>query len=1285
MRPFPAPLFAALCMHVTCTVVAVTCPAGYYCVSGTQKPCAPGTFSLGGATSCVVWSTCLSGTYQSTPPTNTFNRNCTVWRPACSPGQYQSQTPNSTIDRVCVACPSEPCALGSYQSFCGTSTDWLCSQCQTCGPGKFNSACGGTSNGTCKNCTECAESGATTLSQCSTLQNTVCGNQVCQPGYNCGILYCMYGIENSCPVNTVRWGPAYPSAGDWLCKKSLNRGTCQPCPVGWTSDDLTGSCVQCKNGVSCDWLGVPVQGMTSCNVGYYPVLLEAQGVQGCLPCTPHVAVVDLLPNAVISRGGVYYPNNVTMSLAACFSYFTCNTGYVAVFTQPSLTCTPCQSVSGLIPISHGLTQGDIYSCLYALPMATSHSNQAGFWGQYSTKCPQGYTSVAGAADSASDCIICPMLLGTHLDPKQGGVVLSSPVCAIECLPPFVLLGMACISHLTCSGCATTPGYYIEFPNTATITYVAQPLPWNSAGFTRDPSTNFPIHSTILALNKTTAQTGSLVWVDDATDTVATTTNLYTRTVQNIIGMADLTPQRVCKTEPTVCTDVQDNALFAKVCTAGPKQYHRIYMVQKFGAYMFVQLERSFGTNNRYVMWQVDSTDEVLARWRLPGKVFSVTYSEISQIPYLYITFVSTSIVSFVRADKTGCPEVTCSNAIISICTNVRVLAGTDIPGQADGLRDTAQFETQLSIAVASYDPKRVFVADTHNCRLAEIWIDTPGSWLTQVGTIVAACWNEGAVPYPQMLTSVLNGAMLLFSTDNGIMQMDPLLRDLLLVIPQDQIAIPFTWIGANETSIRLWNNANVQIYTLNEVACGPHKRSLVGGICTECGSHEYAMGDGCFQCTTTTCPNGYELLPCSDSADATCSQCTNTPTFPHRYIGTCCRVVPISPCPIGWYAAKLGHDCIQCPDTMWGTTLTTNSTSVNDCVCTHNGILQNNSNCLVPSPYADAVLAPNSTLAMPPGWLLSLGCTAEQQYQSTAFCAVLCPCTDALPLCGPTGLYLQQVNPRICSQCPPGTVGINGLHCAYCKGLRDATKLGDYCMCRPPAVWVPPSSCGCPPGHHLNDNGSACVQCPASTIRKALHVLSDTLDQPSDSLKCDECPPGFTSDESSTTCQPCPTGLYRETGQPTCRACPDPDTYARNASDSSSCGPCASTCAPGYKPTPCPINTKAFECQECPQLGPDQTWVETSTNLDCYWTCPSHNYIGAEGCRVCTPLQCPPCFLLEPCSTYADANCNTLCTNTTMPMENAHFLTGCAWGCDEGYNEVDSTYTGWVDYACVQK
>ena len=78
------------------------------------------------------------------------------------------------------------------------------------------------------------------------------------------------------------------------------------------------------------------------------------------------------------------------------------------------------------------------------------------------------------------------------------------------------------------------------------------------------------------------------------------------------------------------------------------------MVVRGGKFMYVFLERTFGNNNRYVMWQVQVTGgaypgSVDQAWRLPGKVCSAAWTNLAGDDYIYLAFCGAPFLAYVRA------------------------------------------------------------------------------------------------------------------------------------------------------------------------------------------------------------------------------------------------------------------------------------------------------------------------------------------------------------------------------------------------------------------------------------------------------------------------------------------------------------------------------------------------------------------------------------------------------------------------------------------------------------
>ena len=73
---------------------------------------------------------------------------------------------------------------------------------------------------------------------------------------------------------------------------------------------------------------------------------------------------------------------------------------------------------------------------------------------------------------------------------------------------------------------------------------------------------------------------------------------------------------------------------------------------------------------------------------------------------------------------------------------------------------------------------------------------SPGSFLTSVLTVANGCQTENTmIPSPYLLTAVLNGAILLFLTDNGLYQFITVLYSIQLIIPAETLPPLIKWVN----------------------------------------------------------------------------------------------------------------------------------------------------------------------------------------------------------------------------------------------------------------------------------------------------------------------------------------------------------------------------------------------------------------------------------------------------------------------------------------------------------
>jgi hypothetical protein len=573
------------------------------------------------------------------------------------------------------------------------------------------------------------------------------------------------------------------------------------------------------------------------------------------------------------------------------------------------------------------------------------------------------------------------------------------------------------------------------------------------------------------------------------------------------------------------------------------------------------------------------------------------------------------------------------------------------------MRDTARFGTTLSVANTS-DPRRLFVADAENCRLAELVIDSPGSFLTRVTSLGAPSCFSGAspLPSPRLLTSVLDGGWLLFLTDRGLMQLDVRTRTVQVALPADAMPLEPQWVGAAESgaALVLANRTHTAWVRRLQAACPEHSTSTRGADCAECPRARYARPGGCAECTAPACDANQTLVPCSGSRDAYCRQCSGRAPYPFVYGGNC-SLVPVAPCPAGFYGATT---CAACP-TWYGPAAYASVPQDGVCACFPTGVLINGTLCVVASPFALG-LGSAQALADAP-WVRELACTFLE-----------CPLH---------GCYLQQAFPRVCAACPEGLFGRNGLWCERCGGLRAPTLARDACVCLPPTEMGPDGACVCPPGFAAGGE-DGCVACAGGTYQsEPVPLWEDHLGQPV--VLCQACPAGTVSSEDRGRCVPCPTGTYREGLAPACLPCASAKAYARDPTRGDSCVECSAACGYGERWRPCPVDPALFVCEACgPLLSEAHRLVTGRDNRDCWTECGAGFYQTGGACVACRTGVCPHGFIFTPCTRYADYNCGRPCVNASKPPLNSVWAEGCSWACAPGYAVRSRQILSWTEYAC---
>jgi hypothetical protein len=176
---------ATNCTEASGAVVCGECPAGSYSVDGTGAtecvPCATGTWSGVGATTCVPWTVCgvgsrvvsfaspssdrecapcEAGTFSSTTNVSA----CIAWSD-CPAGTFVREAGSATSNRTCDVCVS---------GFSSTTNAGACAAWTECGVGEFSSgAPTSTRDRECTTCSRCDE-GEVEISRCSEAADTVC-------------------------------------------------------------------------------------------------------------------------------------------------------------------------------------------------------------------------------------------------------------------------------------------------------------------------------------------------------------------------------------------------------------------------------------------------------------------------------------------------------------------------------------------------------------------------------------------------------------------------------------------------------------------------------------------------------------------------------------------------------------------------------------------------------------------------------------------------------------------------------------------------------------------------------------------------------------------------------------------------------------------------------------------------------------------------------------------------------------------------------------------------------
>lgn len=1046
---------------------------------------------------------------------------------------------------------------------------------------------------------------------------------------NCGRQYCDFSVLQRPNCGFV-WPYSNGSKMGFMCDVSSVQGTCRSCPPGWTASGAF--CVECNALKSCDRNGTELCD-GACAPGRYPVCEAATGRVVCQGCSVDLASLRREKKS-LTRGGVLNAPDL------CGAYFQCDAGYyLASNASGQLTCLACEypelSGVGRAFVTRGLTFGDKYSCLYVQSKRRVGNNSVGEYGSPIRSCPAGKTSEPGMAVNETDCVECPMR------PVHGTFGGDLPMCVPTCLRDYTLRGETCVlfdpTQINC-----------DFDGYTNIDRVCapSPLPWSLVNWQGTDG----VETTATFRNQ------ELVAMDENGDfRVPKSTGVLAKqsTPNFCLGLADVIENKGY---------VQDKPFFTAAC--GSLEYHKMYHLASGPKFLYAFLERSFGNNNRFVMWQIQKSrvgvfpaGQVWQTFRMPAKVCSATVVPGDMV---YIAFCGSSLVSFARQiDYMDNPEqvdpenvpFTLDQSLYIIGRRTGVLIGQEATGNQDGMLSQALFKGPLSIA-ATNNTNRLLVADMGNCRIVEVAIHFPGSFLTRATTIgSAACFSgDFPLPYPRAIVSVLAGAAALFVTDNGLVQLDARMRRFTTVLSGDEmrrvIGEP-KWIRVEQGGSRLVmeNETHSAAVTRTQEQCPAGFRAKRGGLCLPCAIGTYVVGGECAQCTAKNCSAGQRLVACSDTADAKCEACpASGVAYPFRY-GVDCEIIPRYPCPVGYYGLDDCRLCSAVGFRQWPAHAY--------CQCLGVALQGEQRSCRVENPW------PNT-----PDWLGRLRCDWE---------------FDAN--CSAVGCFLASVQPRVCLPCPDGKVSQDGLHCEACPGYRVPSRARDACVCKfPSTVSDDGTACVCPAGHAAG-GVDGCVPCPAGQVKGASSLLSDDYANLQGG-QCEFCPPGQEPLQGAASCVSCEPGLYKESGMSFCAKCAVGVAYAADPTRGMSCVACEEECEEGQRWSACPVNSSFYACEPCPALSLFRQSVRGGR--DCEWRCQAGFYEYNGQCLSCTTTECARGFKLTPCSTYEDSHCRVPCKDDLKPEENSVWLNDCYWDCAPGFLKITKEYPGWFEYACVK-
>ena len=390
--------------------------------------------------------------------------------------------------------------------------------------------------------------------------------------------------------------------------------------------------------------------------------------------------------------------------------------------------------------------------------------------------------------------------------------------------------------------------------------------------------------------------------------------------------------------------------------------------------------------------------------------------------------------------------------------------------------------------------------------------------------------------------------------------------------------------------------------------------SLAGASgCATCqsGFNKVAGSSMCTSCSALSCPAGNVIVPCTSTADATCTPCVGKPAYslfvadctwactPGYYSNsaTSCTSCTVSSCPIGQYI-------VACT-----------ATSDSRCTaCTNKPLLN--------SVYTSSFEGVDNC-----DWACNAGyfgrsptfssCTACQAgtYSTMAGLTVCATCTTS---CASTGQYITActaTSNSICTGCTN-----KPLFSTYTSSSGTIANNCDW---------------ACNPGYYKNS--ASCIACSTITCSTGQYIAACTATSDSKCVACTNKPSlasyytssGGTANNCDWACNAGYSGKFSSSSSPssqvnTCTAC-QTGSYT-TAAGQSSCTPCTSSCSIGQYITACTATSNTV-CEQCTNKPSYSVYTSSSgeTVNKCDWACNagySGRFSSASSSQIVTCSAC---------------------------------------------------------------